>query len=272
MFISRLFALDEVSALTGIGLLCCSYLLAYRLARIAWAVRRRGGGSSIQCPRVAWVARLLGSVGVVLSCVSPVAAMGANGGGRPVGASRQTGAPPWDSAASHENASKSRAGGPSADRPWESGRHLLRPTPEAPRRSAESSAPPWSGDDGSSPPRPLRRTGAAADSPRNAPEDGPGARREPDHESAVSGDDAHSRAVDDGGRSLRQEPNRPEWTVRGGDTLWDIAARVLGTSDQARIARYWPAIHRANRETIGADPSLIFPGQILRLPPEELDR
>jgi nucleoid-associated protein YgaU len=56
--------------------------------------------------------------------------------------------------------------------------------------------------------------------------------------------------------------------VERGDTLWDIAAQVLATSDRARIARYWPELHRANRDVIGANPSLIFPGQILRLPPE----
>jgi nucleoid-associated protein YgaU len=57
-----------------------------------------------------------------------------------------------------------------------------------------------------------------------------------------------------------------------GDTLWDIAAGVLGTDDAARIARYWPAIHRANRHTIGHDPSLIIPGMVLHLPVECTDR
>jgi nucleoid-associated protein YgaU len=54
--------------------------------------------------------------------------------------------------------------------------------------------------------------------------------------------------------------------VSKGDTLWHIAGDVLGTDDVARIARYWPAIHRANRRVIGADPGLIFPGTLLRLP------
>jgi nucleoid-associated protein YgaU len=72
-----------------------------------------------------------------------------------------------------------------------------------------------------------------------------------------------------GGSRTMHEPTRREWTVRRGDTLWDIAGEVLDTSDQARIARYWPAIHRANRETIGPDPSLLFPGQILSLPEED---
>lgn len=56
--------------------------------------------------------------------------------------------------------------------------------------------------------------------------------------------------------------------VVAGDTLWDIAALVLKTSDPARVARYWPLIHRANRDVIGPDPSLVFPGAVLDLPPE----
>lgn len=274
-----LFEFDGVSALTGIGLLCGSYLAAHRLTCVASWLRRRGhSGSGMQGARAARTARLLGSAGVVLACVSPVTALGAKGGGRPGDASRTAAAPPWDSAPPAENAPNSRAGGPSVDRPWESERHLLRATRGTPHRSAESSAPPWSGD-GSSPPRPSRRTGAAADSQREARDDEAGARREdrgahrgPDHESPVSVRGAHSPDKNDASGARTQEGIRRTWTVRGGDTLWDIAAHVLGTSDQARIARYWPAIHRANRATIGADPSLIFPGQSLRLPMEGLDQ
>jgi nucleoid-associated protein YgaU len=58
------------------------------------------------------------------------------------------------------------------------------------------------------------------------------------------------------------------YTVRPGDSLWDIAEMKLGTAEARRIARYWPRIHRANRDVIGGDPNLIVPGQILTLPPE----
>ena len=58
------------------------------------------------------------------------------------------------------------------------------------------------------------------------------------------------------------------YTVREGDELWSIAARALRTDDPGRIARYWPRIHRANREVIGPNPRVIFPGQVLELPPE----
>lgn len=52
-----------------------------------------------------------------------------------------------------------------------------------------------------------------------------------------------------------------------GDTLWDIAATVLGTTDQRAIARYWPRIHKENVDVIGKDPNLLRPGQVLSLPP-----
>ncbi|MQB00417.1 MAG: LysM peptidoglycan-binding domain-containing protein [Actinobacteria bacterium] len=56
------------------------------------------------------------------------------------------------------------------------------------------------------------------------------------------------------------------YTVRVGDSLWSIAAEVLGTDDLVRIARYWPRIHRSNPHI--SDPNLIRPGEVLRLPEE----
>ena len=55
--------------------------------------------------------------------------------------------------------------------------------------------------------------------------------------------------------------------VRRGDTLWDIAARALGPdASVADIAASWPGWYAANRSTIGPDPDLILPGQLLRPP------
>ena len=57
--------------------------------------------------------------------------------------------------------------------------------------------------------------------------------------------------------------------VAAGDTLWDIAAKVLDTSDRRAIARYWPKLHKENVDVIGRDPNVLRPGQVLSLPPKE---
>lgn len=56
------------------------------------------------------------------------------------------------------------------------------------------------------------------------------------------------------------------YVVQRGDSLWAIAEDLLGTDNASRVARYWPAIHRANRGTIGRDPNFLLPGQVLHLP------
>jgi nucleoid-associated protein YgaU len=60
-----------------------------------------------------------------------------------------------------------------------------------------------------------------------------------------------------------------EIVVRRGDSLWAIAARHLGPgATDAEVAAEWPRWYAANRATIGADPDLVLPGQVLR-PPED---
>ena len=54
-------------------------------------------------------------------------------------------------------------------------------------------------------------------------------------------------------------PARARYTVTAGDTLSRIAAG-LG------IAGGWPALYAANRQVIGADPDILQPGTVLRLP------
>ncbi|MEZ0449600.1 LysM peptidoglycan-binding domain-containing protein [Cellulomonas sp. ICMP 17802] len=55
--------------------------------------------------------------------------------------------------------------------------------------------------------------------------------------------------------------------VAVGDSLWAIAARHLpaGATD-AQIAAAWPQWYHANAGTIGADPDVILPGQVLVAP------
>lgn len=51
------------------------------------------------------------------------------------------------------------------------------------------------------------------------------------------------------------------YTIKGGDTLWDISTRYLGNG-----ARY-PEIYNANRSII-KDPHWIYPGQVISIPPK----
>ncbi|WP_081608455.1 LysM peptidoglycan-binding domain-containing protein [Crystallibacter crystallopoietes] len=66
----------------------------------------------------------------------------------------------------------------------------------------------------------------------------------------------------------QQDPNRTV-TVVAGDSLWDIAARELGSlATDAEIAGQWPKWYAANRNVIGDDPSQLLPGQVLTVPTE----
>lgn len=60
------------------------------------------------------------------------------------------------------------------------------------------------------------------------------------------------------------------YTVAPGDSLWKIAKSVLaGFFDPptgSQITELWKDIYRMNRETIGDDPNLIIPGQVLSIP------
>lgn len=63
------------------------------------------------------------------------------------------------------------------------------------------------------------------------------------------------------------EPVAATVVVRPGDSLWRIAAAHLPPgAGAADVAAAWPAWYAANRATIGADPSLIRPGQVLTAP------
>lgn len=67
-----------------------------------------------------------------------------------------------------------------------------------------------------------------------------------------------------------QALSRParEWRVRPGDSLWSIAEATAG-GPPARVAAYWAELVNLNRPHLPdpADPSLLFPGDIVVLPP-----
>lgn len=74
-------------------------------------------------------------------------------------------------------------------------------------------------------------------------------------------------------RTQRPPPRVPEAssvTVETGDCLWTLASSQLAaahqsTSDSA-IEDQWHRWYRANRDEIGSDPNLIYPGTKLRIP------
>ncbi|MEE8330445.1 MAG: LysM domain-containing protein [Acidimicrobiia bacterium] len=62
------------------------------------------------------------------------------------------------------------------------------------------------------------------------------------------------------------------YVVRPGDSLWAIACRHLQASGapttDAAIDRMWRTIYAANRQVVGEDPDLIYPGTQLTIPEE----
>ncbi|MBT8200483.1 MAG: LysM peptidoglycan-binding domain-containing protein, partial [Acidimicrobiia bacterium] len=56
------------------------------------------------------------------------------------------------------------------------------------------------------------------------------------------------------------------YRVVPGDSLWAIACRDLGSGSDEQIDRRWRQIYAENREIIGSNPDLIFPGQKLSIP------
>lgn len=62
-------------------------------------------------------------------------------------------------------------------------------------------------------------------------------------------------------KKLKRPPLPKKYIVRGGETLWTIAAR----RPIYRDALLWPLIYRANRDQI-KDPRQIYPKQVLTIP------
>lgn len=50
------------------------------------------------------------------------------------------------------------------------------------------------------------------------------------------------------------------YTVKSGDCLWNIAKKLYGDGSQ------YTKIYDANRDVVGGDPNLIYPGQVLTIP------
>ncbi len=69
-------------------------------------------------------------------------------------------------------------------------------------------------------------------------------------------------------REPEAEQDARKVVVLNGDSLWSIVAASMGpfVSD-VDVALAWPQWYQANRTTIGEDPNLILPGQVLTAPP-----
>lgn len=61
-------------------------------------------------------------------------------------------------------------------------------------------------------------------------------------------------------------PAPPAWVVHRGDSMWSVAEMVVTARRGTRteVGRYWVALVRVNARP---DPDLVYPGQVLELPP-----
>ncbi|MGJ3188772.1 LysM peptidoglycan-binding domain-containing protein [Paenarthrobacter sp. FR1] len=67
--------------------------------------------------------------------------------------------------------------------------------------------------------------------------------------------------------SRQATPNETSVIVKAGDSLWSIASARLGPfATDVDVAVTWPKWYEVNRDTIGSDPSVLLPGQVLRPP------
>ena len=48
--------------------------------------------------------------------------------------------------------------------------------------------------------------------------------------------------------------------MKSGDSLWKIAQNTLGDGNR------WREIYELNKDTVGSNPNLIYPGQVYNLP------
>ena len=73
-------------------------------------------------------------------------------------------------------------------------------------------------------------------------------------------DHAFISRTDEENHMARQPTRGSNYTVQAGDTLWGIAQRAYNDAED------WDTIYQANKQVIGGNPNLIYPGQVLHIP------
>lgn len=170
--------------------------------------------------------------------------------------------------------------------------------PVPPAGAAHDAPPPWSGNGGYPPPRPLARTRAVTPTPHPAVHPLSNAEVRPPgplfpRAAAILDEKRARKAAMDrhpAGKGLVASPRPriegppgegaapierkvvpvpgcgPRHRVRPGETLWGIASRRSRSARPIDILRLSNEIYRLNKKVIGPDPDLILPGQLLELP------
>jgi hypothetical protein len=121
-------------------------------------------------------------------------------------------------------------------------------------------------DPASAPPTATTSTGPSAEAPEPAPESDT-----PSSPAPAPADSPESPQPDQSSATPPQtdDDHREAVLVRGGDSLWSIAAHHLPPdSADSDIDSAWRAWYLRNQQVIGDNPDLIQPGQLL-LPPNQ---
>lgn len=159
-----------------------------------------------------------------------------------------------------------------------SGDHPGSPAPRAPAQPPASTSPTAAADP-ASPADPVAPTSGETLVIRAPDEPGPPATTARAGAPATTApgtaapDSAPERSSPEGPRrQAHPAPADSRHAVRKGDSLWIIAEERVsnGRSDAsaADVSLYWSLLVEANRSTLrSGDPSLIFPGEIVMLPP-----
>ena len=63
-----------------------------------------------------------------------------------------------------------------------------------------------------------------------------------------------------GGEEETKPSGGSTYTVKSGDSLWKIAKQLYGSGAD------WKKIYEANKDVIGSNPNLIYPGQTFTIP------